>query len=215
MAIIDRHRGVCYWQPGMNRFGPIILAAVAVTVLLGETVPSAAIELRPTNADIHNAIARGKEAAREQRRPDVFRVTFGSADAVDPGGFLLTKLGSLSVMAAHMALRGAEPSQSDIAQVIDATTMLVSTVIFGDTQSFAVDSYMVLEQGAKIIKPATVRVDGIADRSAVWPNSPRFRAKVVASFNYADFDPRANTAIIVFPAHGGEIRFALDFAHIE
>ena len=199
----------------MNRFTSLILVTVAVTVLLGMVVPSVAIELRPTNADIRNAIARGKEAAHARQGPDVFYVTFGSADAVHPGGFLLTKLGSLSVMAAHMVLRGVEPSQSDIDQVIDAPTMLVSTVIFGDTPSFAVDSYLVLEQGTKTIKPATVRVDGTADRSAVWPNSPRFKAKVVASFNYADFDPAVNTAIIVFPTRGGEIRFTLDFAHIE
>jgi hypothetical protein len=199
----------------MNRFGSIILVTGSVTLMLGMVVPSAAIELRPTTADIQHAIARGKEAAQEHRRPDVFHVTFGSADAVQPGGFLLTKLGSLSVMAAHMALRGNEPSQTDIDHVINAPTMLVSTVIFGDTPSFAVDSYMVLEQGAKTIKPATVRVDGLADRSAVWPNSPRFKAKVVAAFHYADFDPTGNTAILVFPAGGGEIRFALNFAHFE
>lgn len=213
--MIDRLCALCYWQPRMNRFRSIILVIVSVSVTLEMVVPSAAIELRPTNADIQQAIARGKTAAREQRRPDVFHVTFGSADAVHPGGFLLTKLGSLSVMAAHMALRGTEPSQSDIDQLINAPTMLVSTVIFGDTPSFAVDSYMVLEQGGNIIKPATVRVDGLADRSAVWPGSPRFKAKVVASFPYADFDPTGNTAIIVFPAGGGEIRFAVNFAHLE
>lgn len=213
--MIDRSYSLCYWQSRMSRYGSIILVTVTVTVLLGMVVPSAAIELRPTDADIRDAIARGKEAAQKHLQLDVFRVTFGSVGAVHPGGFLLTKLGSLSVMAAHMALRGAEPSQSDINQVIDASTMLVSMVLFGDTPSFAVDSYLVLEQGAKTIKPATVRVDGMADRSAVWPNSPRFKAKVVGSFNYADFDPLANTAIIVYPAGGGEIRFAINFADIK
>ncbi len=188
---------------------------VAVIVIVGMEVPSLAIELRPTNAAIQSAIAKGKQATQEQRQPDAFHITFGATDAVHPRGFLLTKLGSLSVMALHMAWRGAEPNQSDIEQVINAPTMLVSTVIFGDTPSFAVDSYMVLEQGAKTVKPATVRVDGVANRSAAWPNSPRFRAKVVAWFNYTDFDPTGDTAVLVFPAGGGEIRFALDFARIE
>ena len=199
----------------MSPFGSIILVTMTVPVLLGPVVPSAAIELRPTTADVRDAISRGKEVAQDRRQLDAFRVTFGATDAGRPGGFLLTKLGSLSVMAAHMALRGTEPSQSDINQVIDASTMLVSTVIFGDTPSFAVDSYMVLEQGAKTIKPATVRVDGTADRSAVWPNSPRFKAKVVGSFNYADFDPMADTTIIVYPAGGGEIQFAVNFADMK
>jgi hypothetical protein len=199
----------------MKRFRSIILAAGTVTILLGLVGRSAAIEIRPTIADVRSAIAKGKEAAQERRRLDVFHVKFGSTDAVQPGGFLLTKLGSLSVMAAHMALRGAEPSQSDIDQVIAAPTMLVSAVIFGDTPSFAVDSYLVLEQGEKTIKPAVVRVDGTADRSAVWPNSPRFKAKVVASFHYADLDPMGETVITIYPARGGEIRFALNFGEIQ
>ena len=118
-------------------------------------------------------------------------------------------------MATHMALRGLEPSPADIAQVMEAPTMLVSTVIFGNVPSFAADSYMVFEQGGKTIKPATVRFDGQANRSAVWPDPPRFKAKVVASFNYADFDPTAKTTITVFPAHGGEVSFPLDFAQMK
>jgi len=82
--------------------------------------------------------------------------------------------------------------------------MLVSTVIFEDSPSFAVNSYMVLDQGGRVVKPVTVRVDGQASRSQAWPESPKFRAKVVATFRYVDFDPNAPTMIIVFPATGGE-----------
>jgi hypothetical protein len=74
---------------------------------------------------------------------------------------------------------------------------------------------MVFDQGGKTIQPVTVRFDGIANRSAAWPESPRFKAKVVASFNYADFDPSANTTITVFPANGGEKRFSVDFSQIH
>ena len=109
-------------------------------------------------------------------------------------------------MATHMALRGLQPSETDVTQVLEGQTMLVSIVIFGNVPNFAVDSYMVFEQGGKTIKPVTVRFDAQADRSIVWPKSPRFKAKVVASFNYADFDPNAKTTITVFPATGGESR---------
>ncbi len=118
-------------------------------------------------------------------------------------------------MAAHMALRGLEPSAADIAQAIEAPTMLVSAVILGDSPSFAVNSYMVLDQEGKVVKPVTVRVDGQAGRSSAWPQSPKFQAKVVASFNYAEFDPMARTIITVFPPSGGEVRFLLDFSEIE
>jgi hypothetical protein len=61
----------------------------------------------------------------------------------------------------------------------------------------------------------TVRFDAQADRSVMWPESPKFKAKVIASFNYADFDPKAKTTITVFPASGGESSFSMDFNEIR
>ena len=184
-------------------------------ILLGSVPPSPAIDSQPTQEAIQATLERGKEAAQQHRPPDSFYVRFGSADDVHPNGFLVTKLGALSVMATHMALRGLTPSEADIVQVLETPTMLVSTVIFGNSPAFAVDSYMVLDQGGKTIKPVTVRFDGRANRSPAWPDAPRFKPKVVASFNYADFDPTAKTTITVFPANGGEVSFPLDFAQVN
>ena len=174
-----------------------------------------AIDVHPAAEQIQAALNQGKEAAEKRSPPDTFYVRFGATDELHPSGFLVTKLGGLSVMATHMALRGMEPSEADIMQVLEGQTMLVSTVIFGNVPNFAVDSYMVFDQGGKTIKPVTVRFDGFADRSAAWPESPRFRAKVIASFNYADFDPQADTTITVFPANGGETSFRIDFSKIH
>ena len=178
-------------------------------------VSAHAIDVHPTAKQIQTALDQGKEAAEKRMPPDSFYVRFGVADEVQPKGFLITKIGALSVMAAHMALRGLEPSEADVAQVLEGKTMLISTVIFGNKPNFAVDSYMVLDQDGKTIKPVMVRFDAQADRSVVWPKSPRFKAKVVASFNYADFNPRAKTTIIVYPATGGESRFTIDFGEID
>ena len=188
---------------------------IATVWTWGFVCPSAAIEVQPAKAQVQLSLDRGKEAAAHRQAPETFYTRFGSGDDLHPGGFLVTKLGGLSVLATHMALRGLEPSAADIAQVTEAPTMLVSTVILGDSPSFAVNSYMVLDQGGRVVKPATVRVDGQASRSQAWPESPKFRAKVVATFRYADFDPNAPTTIIVFPATGGEVRFTLSFADIE
>jgi hypothetical protein len=128
---------------------------------------------------------------------------------------LITKLGGLSVMATHMALRGQQPSEADVTQVLEGKSLLINTVIFGNKPDFAVDSYMVLTQGGKTIKPLSVRFDGVADRTVAWPESPRFKAKVIASFNYADFDPKAKTTITVFPTNGGETSFSIDFSEIR
>lgn len=184
------------------------LAAVSCVL----PVTAHAIDVHPTAAQVQTALEQGKEAAQKQSPPDTFYVRFGAIDELHPSGFLITKLGGLSVMATHMALRGILPSATDVTQVLEGQTMLVSTVIFGNVPSFAVDSYMVFDQGGKTIKPLTIRFDGFANRSAAWPESPRFKAKVIASFNYADFDPNAKTTITVFPANGGETSFTVDFS---
>ncbi len=195
---------------------PLALAVVtAVASVVGMANISSAIEVHPTQAQVRAAIEQGKRASVEHRPPDVFYVRFEATDGQQASGYLVTKLGGVSVMSAHMALRGLDPNESDIAHVLENPTMLISAVIVGDHPSFAENSYMVLDQGSRVIKPITVRADGQADRSAAWPQSPRFQARVVALFNYADFDPRVPTTISVFPASGGEIRFSVDFAHFE
>jgi hypothetical protein len=188
---------------------------IAVVWTCGVVSPSAAIEVQPAQAQVRRALDRGKEAAAHRHAPEMFYTRFGPSDGRHPGGFLVTKLEGLSVLATHMALRGLEPSPADIAQVTNAPTMLVNTVILGDHPSFAVNSYMVLDQRGTVVKPVTVRVDGQAGRSSAWPASPQFQANVVATFRYGDFDPEAHTNIIVFPGSGGEVRFAIDFSGID
>jgi len=187
----------------------------ALWTLIYLPLPAMAIEVHPTTEQIQAALDKGKQAAQQHSPPDALYVRFGAADDLHPSGFLVTKLSALSVMATHMALRGAEPTEADIAQALDAKTMMVGTVIFGNDPAFAVDSYMVLDQGGHSIKPVTVRFDGQAGRSAVWPASPRFKAKVVGAFNYEDFNPMAAATLTVFPASGGESSFHLDFRQIQ
>ncbi|HET7910308.1 MAG TPA: hypothetical protein VFL19_06335 [Nitrospira sp.] len=174
-----------------------------------------AIDVQPSKEEIQAALNRGAEAAKEHRAPDTFYTRFGATDDLHPNGFLITKLAALSVMATHMGLRGVEPSEADITQALEGKTMLVSATIFGNVPNFAVDSYMVLDQAGKTVKPVTVRFDATASRSAAWPELPRFKAKVVASFAYADFDPAAQTTISIFPANGGEVTFPVDFSQIK
>ena len=174
-----------------------------------------AIESSPTADQIQAAIQRGKEAAEQRRSPDQLHTSFGSPDDLKPRGFLMTKLGGMLVMASHLALRSVTPSEQDIAQVLDNKHLLVNVVIFGDRPNFALDSYVVMEQGGQTVKPVNVRFDARAERSSVWPQTPAYRAKVVALFAYADFDPRAKTKLSVFPSGGGEVSFDLDFSAIE
>ena len=189
------------------------MGTVALSVL--SHVSAYAIDVHPSAKQVQTAIEQGNEAAEKGNPPESFYERFGVSDAVTPRGFLVTKLGALSVMATHMALRGHQPNESDVRHVLESQTMLISTVIFGNTPKFAVDSYIVLEQGGKVIKPVTVRFDAQADRSVVYPKTPKFKAKVVASFNYADFNPFADTTITVYPASGGEASFSMKFLDIH
>ncbi|HWC50535.1 MAG TPA: hypothetical protein VG453_02555 [Nitrospira sp.] len=191
-----------------------VAAAVPFLVAIAATGASA-ISIQPSQDEIRVALDRGTEAAKQHLPPDTFYTRFGATDELHPNGFLITKLAAVSVMATHMGLRGIEPSEADIAQALDGKTMLVSATIFGNVPNFAVDSYMVLDQGGKTIKPVNVRFDGQASRSAAWPEAPRFKAKVVASFAYADFDPAAQTTITIFPANGGEVTFPIEFSSIK
>ncbi|HEV8327523.1 MAG TPA: hypothetical protein VGQ08_08555 [Nitrospiraceae bacterium] len=203
------------WVAQVHRFRSMLLCLGVVALSCLPHVSAHAIDVSPTAEQIQAALDQGKEAAERGMPPDSFYVRFGITDEVQPKGFLITKIGALSVMATHMALRGLQPSKADVNQVLESTTMLISTVILGNTPNFAVDSYMVLEQGGKQIKPVMVRFDAQANRSVVWPKSPRFKAKVVASFNYADFDPKAKTTITVYPATGGESSFSINFGEIN
>lgn len=203
------------WGARIHRQGIMLLCVGGIALSCLPHMSAHALDVHPTAVQIQTALDQGKEVAEKRMPPDSFYVRFGVADEVQPKGFLITKIGALSVMAVHMALRGLEPSEADVAQVLEGKTMLINTVILGSTPNFAVDSYMVLDQGGKTIKPVMVRFDAQASRSVVWPKSPRFKATVVASFNYADFDPRAKTTIIVYPATGGESRFSIDFGEID
>ena len=186
-------------------------------VVAGMSVPavSRAIEVQPTPEHIQATVERGKAAAAQGVSPDQLHTWFGAKEDLAPRGFIMTKLGSLLVMANHLSLRALSPTEQDIAQVMTNGNLLINVVLFGERVNFAADSYIVLEQAGRTVKPSSVRFDARGDRTAVWPQQPAYRAKVIAQFPYADLDPQARTTLTVFPSGGGQVTFELDFAHIE
>ena len=175
---------------------------------------SRAIEVSPTSAQVEQAVAQGLRAAKDRVLPNRLYTWFGSEEELRPKGFLMTKMNGLTVMASHFGLRGETPSETEIRRILAEETMLVSVTIFGETPTFADNSYLVLKQGEKLVKPLKVRFDGVAQRTKVWPKAPRYKAKVIGSFQYDGFDPKAKTTIMVFPSHGDEVSFDVEFASI-
>src|SRR5262249_19528256 len=137
-----------------------IATLIAAAAMVVGPFSSWAINTQPSPEQIRAAIERGMEAGKQHSSPDSLYTRFGATDDLHPSGFLVTKLGGLSVLATHTALRGQEPSAAEVMQVLDSKTMLVSATIFGNLPNFAVDSYMVFDQAGKTIKPVTVRFDG-------------------------------------------------------
>lgn len=189
-----------------------VVLTMIVTIEVGV---SQAIEVQPQRRQIDAALERGRAAAAARTPPDQLYAWFGSSRELEARGFLMTKLVGLAVMSAHFALRGVMPSDSEVKQVLDETTLLVSITLFGNRPDFGRDCYMLLVQGTRTVKPVKVRFDGQAARTTVWPNAPAYKAKVVASFDYDDLDPHASARLSVFPAEGGEVSFDLEFSRID
>ena len=200
------------WRPNMSLAG-FCLSCIA-GVLGVSAIESQAIELSPTTEQVEQAVRQGLKAAKDRVLPNRLYAWFGSEEELRPKGFLMTKMNGLTVLASHFGLRGETPSETEIRRILAEETMLVSVTIFGETSKFADNSYMVLKQGEKLIKPLNVRFDGVAQRTKVWPKAPRYKAKVIGSFQYDAFDPNAKTTIMVFPSQGKEVAFDVEFSSI-
>ena len=200
-------------RPG--RCGIVVVSGLLLGWILLWPGVAGAIDVQPTPDRIQAALERGAAAAKARTPPNQLYAWFGGASEQKPRGFLMTKLAGLAVMATHFALRAEQPTEADIRRILDDKTMLVSVTLYGDRITFAQNIYMVLTQGSKTIKPAKIRFDGQASLAPTWPKTPPYRAKVVASFLYEEFDPLASTRISVFPAAGGEVSFDVDFSKVE
>ena len=174
-----------------------------------------AIVHHPSQSQILEAVEKGQEGARSRKPPNMLYWKFGfSEDDSRPHGFLMTKLGGIAVMSSHFALRGEQLTSQEIQRILDEEAIQVVVIIFGDSPTFAMDSYLLLKQGHRLIKPDRIRFDARASSRTQIQGEPVFRARIVASFVYGTFDVEALTKIKVFPGAGGEIQFDLDFSSI-
>ena len=179
-------------------------------------MPAHAIVVHPTAEEVQVALDQGKEAAQRQSPPDTFLCSIRSHPTkFIPTGFFITKLGGLSVMATHMALRGIQSSEADVTQILEEPDHA------GQHHHLRECSQL---RGRQLYGVRTGRENDQASHRAIrctsppqcrLAESPRFKANVVASFNYADFDPNAKTTITVYPANGGESSFHMNFDEID
>jgi hypothetical protein len=191
-----------------------VLLGLSVGLLMISTSVWAIVQ-HPSQSQILEAIEKGQEGARSRNPPNSLYWRFGSSDEdFQPHGFLMTRLSGIAVLSGHFALRGEQPDSKEIQRVLNEEALQVVVMIFGDSPTFAVDSYLLLKQGNRLIKPDRIRFDARASSISQRHGKPVFRAKIVASFVYGTFDLEAPTTIKVFPGAGGEFTFDLNFSAI-
>lgn len=195
-----------------------MVRALIIIGVIATTPTALAIEVQPSTEQVKQALEQGRAAATARVPPIELYSWFGPSGAPSnefrPRGFLMTKMSGVAVMSAHFALRSAQPTEEELQRVLDDKHLQVSVTLYGDRRDFAQSTFVMLTQGDKKIMPVQMRSDATAEHTSAWPKSPAYRAKVVASFAYGDFDPQAKTQLSVFPRGGGELSFDLDFAAI-
>ncbi len=192
--------------------------ALSFSVLLGlifyPCLNSFALVQNPTKTQVHQAIKRGIDFAKEHRPPNELYWHFGSTKNFEPYGFLVSKLSGLAVMASHYGLRGQEPTEQDIERVLTEDALQVVVTVFGPSSGFAKDSYLLMRQEQAVVKPTRIRFDARAHKAGQDQGMPVYRAKIVAIFPYETLRLESPATLLVFPGSGGEIHFELDLSSI-
>ena len=190
------------------------IICVPVVLILYAPLNASALFQDPDRKQVEQALNRGKESARQHRLPNELYWHFGSTKQFEPHGFLVTKVSALAVMSGHFALRGEQPTAQDIQRILGENALQVVVTVYGNSPGFARDSYLLLKQGERVVKPARIRFDARALSVGQRQGPPVFRAKIVGVFSYGTFDLEASATLLAFPGTGGEIRFDLDFSTI-
>jgi hypothetical protein len=190
------------------------LTSVAVVLMLGTSQNTLALFQHPDRNQVEHALKRGMDFAQQHRPPNELYWHFGSTEKFESHGFLVTKISGLAVMAGHYALRGEQPTDQNIQQVLAEEALQVVVTVFGDSPGFARDSYLLMKQGQQVVKPDRIRFDARAREAGHDQGISMYRAKIVGLFPYGTFKPEAATTLLVFPGAGGVIRFELDLSTI-
>jgi len=190
------------------------LICVMVGFMLVQATNTFALFQYPDRQQVEQALKRGRDFAQQHRPPNELYWHFGSPEPFKPHGFLVTKISGLAVMSGHYALRGEHPTEEDIQQVLEEEALQIVVTLFGNSPSFARDSYLLMKQGQQVVKPDHIRFDARAREAGHNQGIPIYRAKIVGLFPYGAFKPELPTTLLVFPGVGGEIRFELDLSAI-
>lgn len=186
---------------------------------------SEGIEVSLTEKEVQEAI--NWEAGNKDSLKNIFDninspYLFGEIAGPSAYGYIHTKFSSLVFLSQDSARRYESLKKSDIEEILNAKTLSIAIIDYGEGLDFAKNYLMVLKQGEKIIHPA--HVDRRTETSIFSTISkiigtyegPPFKTTVSADFPYSEFDPNAKTTIILIRDRGRkESRFEVDFSRYK
>jgi len=196
------------------------MSGVLAVVVAGSFTasPSAAIVVDLDPAAVKQAIEEGKQMKDEELKNVPTRFGANLKEDICGGGgeirtktFALNRIGSLMARNPEQAEQDKAKIDESIQKVLDSKVLKITFDFCGDTADFAEGSSATLEQGGKMIKGEMAK----PDRAKKNEKGPAFRGKIVASFPYSSFDPKAPTKITLFPPVGDAMSWEVDFSKIR
>jgi hypothetical protein len=181
-----------------------VVNGLLVTLFLSANV-ALAVELNPTEEVIARTIEAGKADASTQA-PAHTTNTIGKAALMCNGfGFLQTKLWNIRESSEANEKKMRPIKREEIDKALKRPTMLITFVYCSSTAQRS-DDHMVLKQGDKIIQPKHV------SNSPAELMGHSYAHTIQAHFAYADFDPTAESIIILIPDQGKRMEFPVNLS---
>ena len=179
---------IWYWHAHVGRTGPWAEEHVAVSGRCCAELSPSCVGPCHRRASTFGTFPSNCTRSARRRRPEAkpseyVYVRFSCPMSCTPAGLIHEARWAVRSMATHMALRD-QPSETDLERKYWKARRCWSTPSSsGMFPNFAADSYMVFRSRRNNHQARNGPLRGFANRSAAWPESPRFKAKVIASFS--------------------------------
>ncbi len=175
--------------------------------------PCWAITINPTEKQVNEALAYGKEH-RDQIESIKREYSYPFISGKEEFIAVVTKVSLLKLLSAYNENRGQSLSQRDIDAIISAKSFYIKAYLLGDHVNFATDVRGVIKIGDRVIEPVEVKPMVWAIPSLSWPQSPAYKAANYYYFDYAEQKGDEKVTFIL-QKPDGERRFDIDLSKYD
>jgi hypothetical protein len=210
-TIIIGHIAFTSLCSALNKKKIILLLITAIGLITAS--PSGAMIINPTEKQVNEALAYGKEH-KDHIEKIKQGYSYPSISGKEEFVAVVTKVSLLKLLSAYKEKRGIKLSEKDIKGVLSAKSFYIKAYLLGDDVNFASDIHGLIKIGDRVIQPAEVKPMVWAIPSLVWPQSPSYKA---ANYYYFDYGGIKGNEKITFILQkpGGEKRFEIDLSKYD